>query len=235
MPSVASRSGPASGTHYSLKALFSPPTVLNFNAFPFPETAPVMTLPDALLLPFALLPITVYEPRYRKMVAYALEHERMFCIALRKPGPGAKSAADEEIHETAGIGLIRACVQREDGVYNLVLQGLVRVQLTGWAKRRPFRMAHLVPLPNEPTASPETDALSAKVLELCSALKDQGASVPTPVEKQLASIDDPSALADIVSHTFIRDLSARQQLLEELSVPTRLRRLIRRLQEELLA
>jgi len=196
-----------------------------------------MTLPNALLLPFALLPITIYEARYRKMVAYALEHDRMFCIALMKPG-GKSAAKSEQSYETAGIGLIRACVQRPDGVYNLILQGLVRVHLGERVKERPFRMARIVPLPNEPgepSAGPETDALSAKVLELCSELKDRGAQVPTPIEKQLASIDDPSALADIVSHTFIRDPFARQQLLEELSVPSRLRRLIVRLQEELLA
>ncbi len=193
-----------------------------------------MTLPNALLLPFALLPITIYEPRYRKMLAYALEHDRMFCIALMKPGV-TDAEEDEQFYQTAGIGLVRACVMRDDGVYNLILQGLVRVQLTGWVKVRPFRVARIVPLPNEPSASPETDALSAKVLELCSELKDKGAQVPTPIEKQLASIDDPSALADIVSHTFIRDPFARQQLLEDLSVPSRLRRLISRLQEELLA
>jgi Lon protease-like protein len=193
-----------------------------------------MTLPNALLLPFALLPITVYEPRYRKMITYALEHDRMFCIALMKPG--SKSALkDEEFYQTAGMGLIRACVRREDGVYNLILQGLVRVRLVDWVKVRPFRVAKIAPLPSEPAEGPETDALSARVLQLCHELKDKGAQVPIPVEKQLASIDDPSALADIVSHTFIRDPFARQQLLEELSVPTRLRRLITRLQEELLA
>ena len=193
-----------------------------------------MTLPNALLLPFALLPMTVYEPRYRKMIDYALKQDRMFCIALLKPGSEG-AGKGEQFYQTAGLGLIRACVRRDDGVYNLILQGMVRVQLIGWEKIRPFRLGRIAPLTNKLVSGPETDALSAKVLELCSELKDRGAQVPYPIEKQLASIDDPSALADIVSHTFIRDPFARQQLLEELSVPSRLRRLISRLEEELLA
>jgi len=51
-----------------------------------PEQAPVMPLPGAVLFPHALLPLYIFEPRYREMLAHALAHERMFCVALLRPG-----------------------------------------------------------------------------------------------------------------------------------------------------
>ena len=50
-----------------------------------PEQIPVMPLPGALLFPHALLPLYIFEPRYRDMLEHALSHHRMFSVALLKP------------------------------------------------------------------------------------------------------------------------------------------------------
>src|SRR5439155_25640751 len=46
-----------------------------------PKRVPVMPLPGAFLFPHALLPLCIFEPRYRKMLKHALAHHRMFCVA----------------------------------------------------------------------------------------------------------------------------------------------------------
>ena len=50
-----------------------------------PEQLPVMPLPGAVLFPHALLPLYIFEPRYRKMLEHALRKHRMFCVTLIKP------------------------------------------------------------------------------------------------------------------------------------------------------
>ena len=45
-----------------------------------------MTLPNATLFPQALLPLYIFEPRYRQMLADVLHTNRMFAVALQKPG-----------------------------------------------------------------------------------------------------------------------------------------------------
>ena len=50
-----------------------------------PCEVPVMTLPDATLFPQALLPLHIFEPRYRRMLADVLESDRMFSVAMQKP------------------------------------------------------------------------------------------------------------------------------------------------------
>src|SRR5258708_2198401 len=92
-----------------------------------PAQVPVMPLPGAVLFPHALLPLYIFEERYREMLDHALKHERMFSVALIKPDRHEwESPAD--FFDVGGIGLIRACVGRNDGTSNLILQGLERVR-----------------------------------------------------------------------------------------------------------
>src|SRR6185503_9110204 len=51
-----------------------------------PREVPVMTLPSAILFPQALLPLYIFEPRYRRMLSDALSSHRMFSVAMQRPG-----------------------------------------------------------------------------------------------------------------------------------------------------
>src|SRR6266480_4558908 len=135
-----------------------------------PRQVPVMPLPGALLFPHALLPLYIFEPRYRQMLKHALAHHRMFCVALIKPHCAEWQSAGDFFH-TAGVGLIRACVERNDGTSNLILQGLERVRFTDFEQEAPFPIAGIEPLESDSLSSVETEALATKVLELYSQLK----------------------------------------------------------------
>src|SRR3954454_6715080 len=202
----------------------TPPTIL-------PDRIPVMPLPGALLFPRALLPLYIFEPRYRAMLDYALKHHRMFSVALIKPDRGNWNSP-EDFFQIAGVGLIRACVGRGDGTSNLILQGLERVRFTGFEQESPFPIATIEQLESDVVASVETEALATKVIEMYSSLKGNGRQLPAKVDRYLADLDDPEMLADLVASTFITDPLRRQHVLEELSVNKRLRLMIRYLREE---
>jgi Lon protease-like protein len=196
-----------------------------------PQHVPVMPLPSALLFPHALLPLYIFEPRYREMLEYALTHHRMFAVALLKP-KRTQWHSHEDFFHIAGVGLIRACVGRGDGTSNLILQGLERVRFNGFEQDTPFPIAAIEPLESEYISSVETEALSEKVLELYAKLKGDGRQLPAKVDQYLADLGDPEMLADLVASTFVSDALRRQRVLEELSINQRLRLLIQYLQEE---
>ena len=78
------------------------------DALELPAAVPVMPLPGALLFPHALLPLYIFEPRYRLMLERALGEHRMFCVTLLNPRRSDwRSPAD--FHQIATVGLIRAC------------------------------------------------------------------------------------------------------------------------------
>jgi Lon protease-like protein len=196
-----------------------------------PEQVPVMPLPGALLFPHALLPLYIFEPRYREMLEHALNHHRMFSVALLKPQRTQWHSPDD-FHHIAGVGLIRACVGRADGTSNLILQGLERVRFTDFEQESPFPIATIDRLESDLVSSVETEALAAKVLELYSKFKGHGRQLPAKVDRYLSDLGDPEMLADLVASTFISDALRRQRVLEELSVQQRLRLLIQYLHDE---
>src|SRR5438876_6469976 len=196
-----------------------------------PNKLPVMPLPGAVLFPHALLPLYIFEPRYRKMLEHALQQHRIFCVTLIKPSCPDWDAPEDFFH-LATAGLIRACVGSGDGTSNLVLQGLQRVRFASFEQEAPFPVAKIDIIESRGHASVEAEALGAKVLELYAKLKTKGRELPRKVDRYLSDLNDVEMLADLVASTFINDPLRRQQVLEELSVNQRLRFVIQYLREE---
>ena len=197
-----------------------------------PEQLPVMPLPGAVLFPHALLPLYIFEARYRKMLEHALRKHRMFCVTLVKPICPDWHAPEDFFH-LATAGLIRACVERSDGTSNLVLQGLQRVRFTGFEQEKPFPIANIETVESGDATTVETEALGAKVIELYGSLKHDRRQLPAKLDRYLSELRDLEMLADLMASTFVNDPLRRQRLLEERSLNQRLRFLIRYLRDEI--
>jgi Lon protease-like protein len=189
-----------------------------------PEEAAVMSLPNAVLFPHSLLPLHIFEPRYREMLDASLQEARMFVLALMRPGVN-DVASIQDIHSTASIGLIRACVGKPDGTSNLILQGLTRVKVVEWIQEEPFRMAKIEVLESRLTHPIEAEALGAKVKELCESTQPSEI-LHENLGEQLRHLDDPEVLADVVAAAYVTNTAYRQRILEEPEVADRLRLII---------
>lgn len=195
-----------------------------------PNEAAVMTLPSATLFPQALLPLYIFEPRYRRMLEAALHSNRMFVVAMRRPG-----LSREIPFHIAGLGVIRVCVQNDDGSSHLILQGVTRVELGATVRRKPFRVSRIRPLPTPARDSVTIDALMAKVRDLVSERIEQelpsleSASKVISVKEVvscLEKLNDPDRVADLVSWSLLRGAAERQTILETIEVEARLKHLI---------
>jgi ATP-dependent Lon protease len=211
-----------------------------------PREVPVMTLPNATLFPQALLPLYIFEPRYRQMLADALHSDRMFSVAMQKPGN-----TRETPWPVAGLGLIRVSVGHRDGTSHLILQGLARVELAETVRYKPYRIQRIRPLQSPPCDNVTVDALVAKLRELLEERIELGLPFPFPVSpgetgkdqkpsfsakeilKYLDSITDPAQAADLVSCAVLPGAAERQSILETVDVEARLRRLIQLLLTEI--
>jgi Lon protease-like protein len=197
-----------------------------------PKTLPVMPLPAAVLFPHALLPLYIFEPRYRKMLEHALQQHRMFCVTLIKPSCPDWHASEDFFH-LGTVGLIRACVERDDGTSNLILQGVQRVRFNSFHQEKPFPIASIDTIEWRDPITVETEALGAKVIELYGSLKHDRRQLPAKLDRYLAELRDLEMLADLMASTFVSDPLRRQHLLEERSVNQRLRFLITYLRDEI--
>jgi Lon protease-like protein len=210
-----------------------------------PKSLGVMILPSVNLFPHAILPLFIFEPRYRRMLQDSLASHRMFCVAMQLP-----EAESETPAPVAGVGLIRASVENPDGTSNMILQGVARVSLGRVMRRRPYRVHAIQPLATTPANAQRIGELTLKVRELVGQRFEQG--LPAPLKflgetaalagaqadpaghilRSLGDITDASVLADLVSCTLLSDPRQRQVLLETVDLETRLKYLISFLNRE---
>ena len=188
----------------------------------FPSEVAIMTLPNAILFPQALLPLYIFEPRYRAMLKESLDNQRMFAVALSN----TTSSPALVPRRIAGVGLIRACVDKPDGTSNLILQGVSRVRFTDFVQEKPYYVGKIEVLSTEESDELEVEALSAKVLEMIGAMHDAGDIQAEGILKFLNEIRDSDALADIVTYSFIDDVARKQEILETLNLRQRLQKVI---------
>jgi Lon protease-like protein len=199
-----------------------------------PSKVPAMILPNVTLFPGMMLPLYVFEPRYRKMLADVLEGSRMFAVAMLDPFQGP-----EELPVDVGcLGLVRACVNNDDGTSNLFLQGIVRVIVNGTDHEAGYPLLAVEPVAPPLEPSIKSEALAIKVKELVNerygnadgeppaALPPQLPDVRRQLADAIASVDSPAQLADMVTYALIPDPARKQEMLETLSTEDRLDKLI---------
>lgn len=189
----------------------------------FSGLVPLFPLPNVVLFPHAVLPLHIFEPRYRQMTADVLEGEQLIAMSLLRPGwerpPENGSPA---IHQIVGLGKVIAHEKLDDGRYYLVLRGLARARLVSeQLVDLPYRIGKLELCPE---AAPElsqferqdrVEELTSYFVRLFPGVKLQQLFAQSVSELPLATVCDVL----LGSMPIASELS--QQFLEELNVEMR--------------
>jgi len=199
-----------------------------------PHEVPVMTLPDAVLFPQSLLPLHIFEPRYRQMLRDVLASNRLFAVAgIDSRGLGDPGTR-EPPHRIAGVGIIRACQKRSNGTSDLLLQGLIRVEVQRIVTEHPYRRIRIRALSSAPGAEhAENERLRRELGRLLKQKVRLGVPAPLDVSQLLKVVDDPETFADLAAFSFCENPAVKQMLLETLNVNRRLQLFSRQIRAEI--
>jgi uncharacterized protein len=114
-----------------------------------PFSLPIFPLPTVVLFPNVFLPLHIFEPRYRQMIADALAGDRIIGMVLLQPGYESDYEGAPPIYPTGCSGLITHVENLPDGKYNLVLRGLEKFTIQNEelpAAGRLYRSAVITPV-----------------------------------------------------------------------------------------
>ena len=125
-----------------------------------PPTIPIFPLPNVVLFPQVFLPLHIFEPRYREMVADALEGDRLIGMALLRPGWEADYEGRPPVYPIGCAGVITHHDRLPDGRYHLVLRGLEKFRIIEEDHSRAYRVATVESL-HEPLDDGERDEIRA--------------------------------------------------------------------------
>jgi Lon protease-like protein len=108
-----------------------------------PPTLPIFPLPNVVLFPNVFLPLHIFEPRYREMVADALDGDRIIGMVLLRSGWEHDYEGRPPVYPVGCAGLITHSERLDDGRYNIVLRGFEKFRITSEDESRAYRIARV--------------------------------------------------------------------------------------------
>jgi ATP-dependent Lon protease len=199
---------------------------------PLPGALPVLPLRDMVTFPDTLTPLAVGQERSIRLVNDVLSGERMVAMVasrdpeLDEPGP-------DDVYGVGVAGVVARMLKVPDGTIRILVQGTERLRVGEFIAEDPYLVARIEPLPDTIDPSPELEALTRNVQTTFSEIIDQIPYLPEELQLAVTNIDDPSALSHLIAGALRISTSEKQELLEELHVDRRLRRLSEILAREL--
>jgi Lon protease-like protein len=188
------------------------------------STLPLFPLP-LVLLPNEILPLHIFEPRYRRMLKDIELGRNMFGLtyfhaegaAVDRPQPGSIGCAAE----------VRDVQTTPDGRSNIVTQGVIRYRLTGYADAgTPYLTGEVEFFEDEPDATPQLELIADEVHEVFERIA-KAAFKLSENKGQLPEIPrtDPERLSFLVTAAFNLDNELKLELLSTTITAERLERL----------
>jgi ATP-dependent Lon protease len=199
---------------------------------PLPQALPVLPLKETVTFPDTLTPLAVGQERSIKLVDDVLAGNRMLVMVasrepeLDQPGP-------DQLYDVGVAGVVARMLKVPDGTIRILVQGAQRVRIHEYVTEEPYLVARITEMPDVVEPSAELEALTRNVQRTFSEIIEQIPYLPEELQMAVANLDDPSALGHLIAGALRISTEEKQDLLEEVDVGKRLRRLSEILAREL--
>lgn len=196
------------------------------------DLQPLFPLPNVVLFPKAILPLHIFEPRYRTMMDDALRGGQTICMALLKPGWEPDYQGSPEVYPVACVGRVVQHHRLDDGRYNIALHGEAKVALEGQERAEPYRIVRVRALEEDRAwaASSEVDAEVKELLALFRRVR-LGESAAVDMTEMFGPHVSPESVLNMVAMHLNVEPNVKQELLELDSLGSRFRSIIRYLRD----
>jgi Lon protease-like protein len=186
------------------------------------DALPLFPLP-AVLFPGALMPLHVFEPRYRAMIKDALATHGALAVVLVTDPEAKDEHGHPRIAAIAGAGLIVDHAELPNGRFNILVEGRARVRLEELPFVPPYRRARarvIAQTSVDDVAPAEVAALRAAAVAFATRVREREPRFELSLPRDIAA----GALADLCAHHLVLDPRERQALLELEDPAARVRR-----------
>ena len=196
------------------------------------DLLPIFPLPNVVLFPNVFLPLHIFEPRYREMVADAVANDRMIGMVLLRPGWEQDYEGRPPVYPIGCSGLITHVEQLADGRYNIVLRGFERFRVVAEDHNRPYRRASLERLSEQPMDGNDRAAVRRQRAKLetmlASARESKGAEPKIP-----SAMGDEDLVNALAQYLDLEPLE-KQALLEQKNLRSRAEALVELIEMKIL-
>jgi Lon protease-like protein len=197
------------------------------------SAVPLFPLPGVVLFPRAVLPLHIFEDRYRAMTADALASDKLVAMGLLKAGWEKSYYGRPAIEPVVCVGRILSHEKLPDGKYNFLLQGVQRARIIreNTDAQTSYRTAQLQPLAETPAVEIDLEAQRRRLHELFMTTPLGGIGAGRQFRQIVKAPLPTPVVADLAAFTFLEDIAVKQSLLAEVDVRHRVARTVAALEE----
>jgi Lon protease-like protein len=203
------------------------------------ELLPLFPLPNVVLFPNVFLPLHIFEPRYREMVADALAGDRLIGMVLLRPGYEREYDGRPPVYPVGCRGVMTHAERLPDGRYNIVLRGLDRFRIISEDHDRGYRRAAIEMLHEHTLDSSERTRVRehrSKIESMLAPIVEKGAipGAHSHDTKLPTAMSDEDLIHALAQYLDLEPLE-KQALLEQPCLVTRAHSLVELLEMRLMA
>jgi len=168
----------------------------------------IFPLPNVIFFPKTLLPLHIFEPRYRQMVQDTIATKQLIGMFLLEDGWQENYYGNPSIHSIGCAGEMIHVETLPDGKFDIVLRGLYRVRPIEVVQEFPYRKARVEVLPEILTEGP------AKVQRMTENLMSEFTKIEPEGLKLLESDSDFAEVVNHIANELPMELETRFELLK---------------------
>lgn len=187
---------------------------------------PLFPLPNVILFPGAVLPLHIFEERYKTMTADALAGDRLIAMALLRTGWEKEYHLRPAIEPVVCVGKIASWERLEDGKFNFLLHGTTRARIIREEDSSPYRAARLEALRENCAPEDKLAGMRRRLVEMFESEPLASQPLTAQLKKMIGSSMPTGMVADLIAFHALNQIALKQSLLAETDVAKRVARVI---------
>jgi ATP-dependent Lon protease len=193
---------------------------------------PILPLRDVVVFPNMVVPLFVGREKSIKALEYAMSHEKEIFLAAQKDA-AVDNPTEKDIYFFGTLGSVLQLLRLPDGTVKALIEGKQRAKAGTITDSKDFYMVEVERVRDEYEVTPKTTALIRTINESFDEYSKLNKKIGKELVSTLASIENPSRLADTIAAHLAIKVSHKQELLECVDVEVRLEKLLERLSNEI--
>ena len=200
------------------------PQQVEFGNSGLPDVLPVLPLRETVTFPDTLTPLAIGQDRSVELVNDVLAGNRMIAM-VASIDPDDETPGPNKLFKVGVAGTIQRMMKMPDDTLRVLVQGSQRIHIDDYTSTTPYLVARVSELPDRIEESTELEALVRSVQSSFNQIVEGVPYLPEELMVAVANVDDPSALVHVIAGSLRLKTEEKQELLEEVDVTRRLRKL----------
>jgi ATP-dependent Lon protease len=197
-----------------------------------PSLLPILPIRNIVVFPGTVMPLNVGRQKSKNLLDEVMPGEKVIGVVTQRNAE-TEDPDFGDLHTVGVACMILKLFKLPDGNQSIIVHGLSRFRLNNLTQTEPFAMGHVDVLEDMLEPGPGMEALIASVRQQANRVIELSPNTPDEAAQVLASITQPSALADFLAANLQAESPEKQRMLEEMDVERRLRLIAARLATQL--